>query len=517
MGKPGRVKGVLNLETVILITVLICASLFVGYTALHLITKQSHHSISMPHVSHNHLSNIGHHHKRRVAPRSHHLPSSIPDLNEVSHNMTKFINTLHFRLSKIAGPEVESEAIWNTYLELSKRTLLKWEMENKLRQHIIRQDGSIFVSIASFRDPLCLMTMQSLYGTAKYTDSIYTVIIQQNCFEESCPGTETDSPTIRQPQEIYKQEKSDIDCYKEFCESYEGKKSNACHTGQVQVLSINESEALGPYMGRYFGAKFYRGEQYYLQLDSHSEFVDHWDEKLVHMLRTAPADKPIISSYPPGPQEQWMNSIGLRMCDSSFAEYDILRISPATTYDKRVFSRPRPAPFIAAGFMFTPAQFLVDVPFDPLLPWIFMGEEILISARAWTQGYTIFSPNINVLNHYYVRANSPKYWESVRRALKKDSIFEELNELVLWRVKHILQYPELRDQKKMDTLPRSVKYGIYNYSTGTVRPLSEYLKIVGIHLENKSTVPNKWCHDGYWSKAAKKYKLLRIKKKKNLI
>jgi hypothetical protein len=53
-------------------------------------------------------------------------------------------------------------------------------------------------------------------------------------------------------------------------------------------------------MARYLGAKFYQGEQYYLQIDSHSEFVEEWDTKLIKMIHDAPAKKPVISTYPPG-------------------------------------------------------------------------------------------------------------------------------------------------------------------------------------------------------------------------
>lgn len=38
---------------------------------------------------------------------------------------------------------------------------------------------------------------------------------------------------------------------------------------------------------------------------------------------------------------------------------------------KRV-TEPVYAPFVAAGFFFTRGEFLNEVPFDPLLPWIFM-------------------------------------------------------------------------------------------------------------------------------------------------
>ena len=165
-------------------------------------------------------------------------------------------------------------------------------------------------------------------------------------------------------------------------------------------------------MARYFGAKFYRGEQYYLQIDSHSEFTKDWDQKLIKMVKDAPAEKPVISTYPPGAQENWQDTTGLRLCDSEFAsaqiEWQIIRLCSPLAFDKTTPKVPKYAPFIAAGFFFAPATCLYDVPFDPFLPWIFMGEEISMSARLWTSGYDIFSPTINVLNHYYVRRHYPK-------------------------------------------------------------------------------------------------------------
>ena len=67
----------------------------------------------------------------------------------------------------------------------------------------------------------------------------------------------------------------------------------------MHLFNVNESESLGPYMARYLGSKFYRGEEYYLQIDSHSEFVQDWDAKLIKMVDDAPAEKPVISTYPP--------------------------------------------------------------------------------------------------------------------------------------------------------------------------------------------------------------------------
>jgi len=251
---------------------------------------------------------------------------------------------------------------------------------------------------------------------------------------------------------------TDVDCYKEFCKSPEGQRSNACVTGQVRLFNVNESESLGPYMARYLGAKFYRGENYYLQIDSHSEFVRDWDAKLIKMVEDAPAKKPVISTYPPDSTFNWRDTIGFRMCDSEFAaaqiEWQIVRLGSSMAFDSAIPAVPRYAPFVAAGFFFCEGRFLREVPFDPLLPWIFMGEEISMSARMWTAGFDIFSPTINVLNHYYVRRHYPKFWESVNRFFKKP-IHNDLVELVLKRVKCMLGYPESRPEM---INPNSVLY-----------------------------------------------------------
>ena len=58
-------------------------------------------------------------------------------------------------------------------------------------------------------------------------------------------------------------------------------------------------------------------------------------------------------------------------------------------------------PFIGAGFFITHSQFLHDIPYDPYLAWSFMGEEIALSSRAWTNGCNIYSPRYNLIGHHY--------------------------------------------------------------------------------------------------------------------
>lgn len=365
-----------------------------------------------------------------------------PSMEEVGQNMTLYLRTLHTRLTALAGPNANAELIWETFLEVTRDLPMKWDDQNKHRFPKPRDDESIFVSLGTYRDPYCPMTIKSLYSKAKHPEKVYVGLFQQNCFGPVCRTGVLAGGKVENAG-------PDIDCYEEFCKSPEGIQSNACHTGQVRLFNVNESESLGPYMARYLGSKFYGGEQYYLQIDSHSEFVSHWDEKLLSMVHHAPANKPVISTYPPDSTQNWRDTIGFRMCDSEYAkaqiEWQIIRLGPSSAHDTSISEEPRYAPFVAAGFFFAPAIFLHEVPFDPLLPWIFMGEEISMSARLWTSGYDIFSPTINILNHYYVRRHYPKFWESVNRFFKKP-VHNEIVELIINRVKCMLGYPESRSE-----------------------------------------------------------------------
>ena len=96
------------------------------------------------------------------------------------------------------------------------------------------------------------------------------------------------------------------------------------------------------------------------------------------------------------------------MCDASFAEYGIIRVGAMQRYPIRETAPagcavgpknpdcrhvPRFAPYIGAGFVFAHARFVKEVPFDPYLPFIFMGEELNFGARAFTHGWDIFCPS----------------------------------------------------------------------------------------------------------------------------
>ena len=284
---------------------------------------------------------------------------SPPSLKEIERNISTYLTTLHKHLGALAGPKASALRIWETFLEVTSRTLISWDEQNRNRFPKPRKDGSIFVSVGTYRDEYCPMTLKSLYAEAQYPEKVFVGLFQQNCFEKTCRTGVLASGAVEDTG-------TDVNCYDEFCKSAEGVRSGACTNHQVRLFNVNESESLGPYMARYFGAKFYRGEEFYLQIDSHSEFVSHWDTKLIDMIHNAPADKPVISTYPPAPDAlgKWKDSVGFKICDSTFAssqiEWQIVRLEPSQPMVGRP-TVPVYAPFVAAGFFFSRGQFLNEV------------------------------------------------------------------------------------------------------------------------------------------------------------
>jgi hypothetical protein len=420
---------------------------------------------------------------------SHHEQIKPPmQLDEIVHYLDKWIHTLHETLLEVK--HANFVGIWQAYHDLTVQTLYPWDREYLNRMPPRRDDGSIFVSLATYRDENCFNTTYNAYAKAKNPDKLFIGMVQQNCHQNCRSGVLANLSMVNVPP--------DDNCYLKFCETELGKP--ICANKQIRVLDIDEPESLGPYAARYFASKLWYGESWFLQIDAHMTFATHWDATSIEMLKKAPSNKPVLSHYPPGHTMNLDNQKhrpASRLCGPVFATSDleaqIIRLEGAGLFDKNKLEYPAFAPFTAAGYFVAHSDFLKEVPFDPFLPWIFMGEEIIMSSRLWTAGYDIFSPNESVVGHIYVRRHKPKFWESVHRAFTF-GVHNPLQMLVLDRVKYQLGYPEsARDMLKV----KSVLTAVEQYSMGTVRPLEQYLRIIGTNMTTKEITNTKWCEGGF--------------------
>lgn len=177
-------------------------------------------------------------------------------LEEIVDYLSNWIHTLHEALAVVKH---ESHVgIWNAYHDLTVKTLYLWDRDYLERMPSRRDDGSIFLSLATYRDENCLNTVKWAFSKAKNPEKLYIGIVQQNCHSDCKSGVLTGGGMEDVPP--------DDDCKKLFCESEEGRE--LCAKGHVRLLDIDEPESLGPYAARYFASKLWYGENWFMQTDA---------------------------------------------------------------------------------------------------------------------------------------------------------------------------------------------------------------------------------------------------------
>lgn len=232
--------------------------------------------------------------------------------------------------------------------------------------------SKIFVSIASYRDPELENTVRSVIETADNPGDITCgICVQNDPGDPESWGIRPDFPYIE----------------------------------RCRIIRIPASEARGPTWARYLVSQLWDSEEFYMQIDSHTRFELHWDSDCKRMILDL-GDSAVLSTYP---------------CDFGKASPDqipvISEFKPSGSYigsfEAKLEQRGKVYPInlaLSGGFIFAVAKLICDVPFDPYLPFLFQGEEILYSARAYEKGYRFYAPNKVVCTHQYGRADKPKFW-----------------------------------------------------------------------------------------------------------
>jgi|MDSY01.1.fsa_nt_gb hypothetical protein len=302
--------------------------------------------------------------------------------------------------------------------------------------------GTIFVSIASFRDSECQHTLRDLFATAADPSRISVGVIGQ--YEYNAKDDTSREAANRVP---YKYD--DTDCFV-------AAPLPASWAKRVRCMNFDWRDAEGPCWARHLAQKLWRGEDFFLQIDSHMRFRPNWDAYLVAKLRelegvsendgcqadqTLQTDdgaaektsavkkrKVVLTTYPPGytinPTKVSNDIRPTLLCPTSFGGDNgdgMLRQTGRLL--RRVAEKPLPSLLWAAGFNFSRAQeSITECPYDPHLSFVFFGEEISMAARLWTHGFDLFAPPETVLYHLWSRDHRPvfqKIAETPERAARK--------------------------------------------------------------------------------------------------
>ena len=295
---------------------------------------------------------------------------------------------------------------------------------------------TIFVSVASYRDTQCLDTIKDMFAKAKHPARIYAGICEQNTASSN-----------------------------ESCVPSEFKFHN-----NVRRISIPNNEAKGPCYARYLCSTLFRDETYFMQIDSHTTFVPDWDVKVIAALKTCPSEKAVLSGYPHDVKTYKVDEPSVPvLCDSFWNASGLPQFKAIIKGRKDFKDNPIPIPFMSGGFVFAPGQMVRDVPYDPNLPHLFQGEEILYSARAWTSGYDIFCAPINIVLHAYYRKDEPKFWTDQKT----------------WRTTQ--EASETRAKRILGLASPKISAGSEPYALGTARSVEQYWTFAGLDPSAKTS------------------------------
>ncbi len=290
---------------------------------------------------------------------------------------------------------------------------------------------TIFVSIASYRDPDCINTVQSLFELAVYPKRIVVAICWQ--------FAPLEEPALLQIFEFQ---------------------------DRLRQLSIPFKDSRGPCLARHLIQQLWQGEDYYFQIDSHMRFVSGWDEKLITLLGQCPSPRPVLSTYPLAftPPEGFARDALVEIRPKYFDEQGILHQHSALLQMPDHVLEPEPSFFISAGMLFTLGRVVSKVPYDPYI--YFSGEEIALALRLWTHGWDIYNPKGVIAYHNYQQDTPRKrHWED-------QTEWTRINKISLNRIRYLTGQDLSRNS---DALMDMDRYGL-----GNERSLEQYQTASGL-------------------------------------
>lgn len=291
---------------------------------------------------------------------------------------------------------------------------------------------TIFISIASYRDPELFRTIKSAIDNADNPKDLYFgVVIQDH---------QRDLPDLS-------------------------------WVNNLSLITMHPKEAKGAGFARHIAMQLYKNQKYYLQIDSHTIFEKGWDSLCVKELEKAKSisnNNNIVLSYFPPPyfvesngtvsfpikdKERVPYPTKQKPCLNKRMEWTAERID----FNDKTFSNPEESSTVLAGFIFSDGKIVREIPYDPEIS--FFGEEICFAMRLWTRGWDIYSPSKKIVYHFYGRGGYKKIWKDSRLRVKTWGEIEEISK-----------------NKQMKVLC-GIEKG--TFGAGNVRSLKEYEKFCG--------------------------------------
>lgn len=258
----------------------------------------------------------------------------------------------------------------------------------------------------------------------------------------------------------------------------------ALYKSRIRILNLSHEEAQGPtYARSLIETQLYQQEDFVLMIDAHTVFVPSWDTLCISQLLLCDSPKPILTTYP---HDYALETRHTPLHDERPPYLVFRSFHPRLGFvqtDPKVMAHQPPTPlpslFFAACFAFGPACWWHEVPYDPQLPYLFLGEEISMAVRLYTSGYDLFAPACHLVYHLVSRHYRPTFWELLYRKFGLVSPDVELKRKLQERDSQRRIKALLGSEKHIDYLPKTP------YGVGLVRTLKQYEEYAGVDFTAK--------------------------------
>ena len=293
---------------------------------------------------------------------------------------------------------------------------------------------TIFISIASYRDPELERTIHSALDNAANPHELFFGVFLQE-FERFAP--------------------------------------DLSWVPNLTLKTIHPKMARGAGYARAQIIPMYSGQDYFLQIDSHTIFEKNWDQICIDQYKKAQEisnnNKIILSHFPPPFYVEPDKTISIIKNSKTQLPYATKQKPMLTKRGDWTAERvkltnknlPEQSTTILAGFVFSKGELIQEVPYDPEIS--FFGEELCFAVRAWTRGWDIYSPCVTIVYHFYMREGYIKVW--------KDRNLREIS----WKELEVIS------KEKQKRVLCGIEGGIWG--AGPIRTIAEYEKLTGLDFK----------------------------------
>jgi hypothetical protein len=241
---------------------------------------------------------------------------------------------------------------------------------------------TIFINIPCYHDPEIWQTIDNFYTNAKNPERVFFGVTNQ-----------TDA----------------VDLHRDVLKRYP----------QVSMDIIEPGSIIGCQPARLNSHKFYKNQDYYLNMDSHMRSIKNWDEEIINDFEDLQKSKgkSVITAYAPGyDKDSFGNDI---LSENTFSTMFYMSENNIDSFKRNGIPQfcaynhdyeiELPSPYISGHFFFTSREAIIDAPFVKEV--MFTEEEIFMAVRFFTAGYNIFTPKKTYVYHRYGRNGRKLFWE----------------------------------------------------------------------------------------------------------